>query len=73
MTRENVEIIQRLYEAFIRRDFDGAVQCLHRDFELHAAITGPDWRSRERCWFETSRAHTGEALLTGDFEAAGLS
>jgi ketosteroid isomerase-like protein len=48
MSRENIGVILRLYEAFSRGDFDGAVQCLHRDFELYAAITGPDWRRHYR-------------------------
>jgi ketosteroid isomerase-like protein len=48
MSQENVEIIQRLYEAFSRRDFDDAVQYLHRHFEISPAISGPDWLDQYR-------------------------
>ena len=48
MSRENVEIIERLYAAFTRRDFDDAVRYLHRDFEISPAISGPDWLSQYR-------------------------
>jgi ketosteroid isomerase-like protein len=52
MSQENVAIIQRLHGAFSRRDFDGALQQLHADFELFPAIAGPDYdthyRGRER-------------------------
>ncbi len=51
MSLENVEIVQRLYEAFNRRDLDDAVRCLDRDIELYLAITAPgrpsNFRGRE--------------------------
>ena len=48
MSEENIEIIRRVYDAFSRRDFDGAAQYLHRDFEIYPAIAGPDWRGHYR-------------------------
>ena len=41
MSQENVEILQRLYEAFNRQDVDDALQCLHGDIQLYVAITAP--------------------------------
>ena len=41
MSQENVEILQRLYEAFNRQDVDDALQCLHGDIQLYLAITAP--------------------------------
>jgi ketosteroid isomerase-like protein len=42
MSRENVEIIRRHYEAFNRRDLDTAAQYHHPDIEVYPGAIGPD-------------------------------
>jgi ketosteroid isomerase-like protein len=40
MSRENVEIVRRGFEAYSRRDVDGFLSHLDSAFELHSAIVG---------------------------------
>jgi ketosteroid isomerase-like protein len=40
MSQENVEIVKRSYEAFNRRDVDGAMELLDPEVELHGTIGG---------------------------------
>ena len=46
MSRENLEVLRRLNEAFNRRDVDAAIQCLDPEVELHPGIQVPDEESR---------------------------
>jgi hypothetical protein len=46
MSRENLDVLRRLNEAFNRRDVDAAVQCLDPEVELHPGIQVPDEESR---------------------------
>jgi ketosteroid isomerase-like protein len=46
MSQENVETIQRVYDAFNRHDLDHAAQQLHPDCELYPALVGPGQRSQ---------------------------
>jgi ketosteroid isomerase-like protein len=50
MSRENVEIARRAYEAFNRHDFDAALEALDPDVEWHQITQFPDravYRGRE--------------------------
>ena len=50
MSRENVEVVRRAYEAWNRRDFDEAVELLAPDIELQMPPNLPDvetWRSSD--------------------------
>jgi ketosteroid isomerase-like protein len=38
MSQENVEIVRRMYEAFHRDDFDGALAYFHPDVEVDASV-----------------------------------
>src|SRR5437667_2559419 len=40
MSRENVEIVRRGYEAFLRSEWDEAAQLLDPDVELHGTVGG---------------------------------
>jgi ketosteroid isomerase-like protein len=42
MSRENVEVIRLVYEAFNRRDFAGAAQYLHPEGEVYPGVVGLD-------------------------------
>jgi ketosteroid isomerase-like protein len=42
VSRENVEIIRRLYEAFNRRDFARAAHYLHPEGEVYPGVVGLD-------------------------------
>jgi ketosteroid isomerase-like protein len=48
MSRENVEVIQRFYEAFNRSDFDEALDFAHPEIELYPAHVGLDVGSEYR-------------------------
>jgi ketosteroid isomerase-like protein len=45
---ESVDKLRAMYDAFARRDFDGAVQYAHPEIELHPAIEGLDTEKRYR-------------------------
>ena len=50
MSRENVEVVRRAYEAWNRRDFDEAAELLAPDVELQMPPNLPDvetWRSSD--------------------------
>jgi len=38
MSQENVEIVRRMYEAFHRGDFDGALACFDPAVEVDAGV-----------------------------------
>jgi ketosteroid isomerase-like protein len=40
MSQENVEIVRRSYEAFLRSEWDQAAQLLDPDVELHGTVGG---------------------------------
>jgi uncharacterized protein len=40
MSQENVEIVRRIYEAFLRGDWDQPAQLLDPDVELHGTVGG---------------------------------
>ena len=40
MSKENVDIVRRGFEAYSRRDVDGFLSHLDSEFELHSAIVG---------------------------------
>ncbi len=40
MSQENVEIVRRSYEAFLRSEWDQAAQLLDSDVELHGTVGG---------------------------------
>jgi ketosteroid isomerase-like protein len=42
MSEGNVEIVRRIYEAVIRRDFDAAIEDVAPDAEIHLAGIFPD-------------------------------
>jgi ketosteroid isomerase-like protein len=57
MSRENVEIVRRNYEAFTRRDIDAWLESVREDAELHEVSEIPDaavYRGHEglRRWAE---------------------
>ena len=80
MSRENVEIVRRAYEAFNRHDFDAAMEALDPDVEWHQITQFPDraiYRGREdmrdRFWnqqlveqFEDFRIDVEELVDAGD-------
>ena len=42
MSRENVEVVRRLLDAFQRRDFETAVRYAHPEVEIHPALETAD-------------------------------
>jgi ketosteroid isomerase-like protein len=48
MSQENVEVIQRFYEAFNRSDFDEALEFAHPEIALYPAHVGLDVGSEYR-------------------------
>jgi ketosteroid isomerase-like protein len=42
MSRENVEVVRRVYEAFNRRDFARAAHYLHPDGDIYPGVVGLD-------------------------------
>jgi ketosteroid isomerase-like protein len=42
MSQENVEIVRRSFEAFLRGDFDGAMQAFHPDIAYDLTRISPD-------------------------------
>jgi ketosteroid isomerase-like protein len=40
MSQENVENVRRIYEAFLRNDWDQAAQLHDPDVELHGTVGG---------------------------------
>ena len=46
MPREDVEILRLFYEAFNRRDFDGALQWVDPEVELYPGVVAPDQDTR---------------------------
>jgi uncharacterized protein len=60
MSRENLDIARRGYEAFARRDLDAALELMHEDIEAHDPPEIPDatiYRGREavrRDWEQTA-------------------
>jgi ketosteroid isomerase-like protein len=41
MSRENVEIVRRMYDSFARRDFEGTFSCLHPEIEFSQPAMSP--------------------------------
>jgi uncharacterized protein len=60
MSRENVDLARRGYEAFARRDLDAAIELMHPEIEAHDPPEVPDatiYRGRDavrRDWEQTS-------------------
>jgi ketosteroid isomerase-like protein len=48
MSDENVEKLRAVYDAFNRGDFDGVLQYLDPDVELHPGVIVPDSREQYR-------------------------
>jgi ketosteroid isomerase-like protein len=42
MSEENVEIVRRAYEAYLRGDPDAAYSCLHPEIEFHTYAESPE-------------------------------
>ena len=53
MSREAAELVRSLYEAFNRRDYANAVQCLDPQVEVYPAVVGldPAGAGTTRRWF----------------------
>jgi ketosteroid isomerase-like protein len=85
MSRENVEIVRSIYEAFNRGDWDAAFRDQRPDIELTTPPTGPNagtYRGREECqgfWedmlmaFEAASAEPEELFESGDQVAVVLT
>jgi|SRR5215211_5040117 len=40
MSRENVEVVRSMFEAYGRRDVSGVIACVHPDVEVHPGLVG---------------------------------
>jgi uncharacterized protein len=65
MSKENVGVVRRVYEAFNRRDIDAALQNLHPEYELYPALVGPGGRSE---YFGREGAREFFDLITDTWE-----
>ena len=78
MSQENVEIVRRAYEAYVRGDLDAAYSCLHPEIEFHTYVDSPQagvYRGREAvreynddlfAQFESLRVEVEEFVDAGD-------
>jgi ketosteroid isomerase-like protein len=78
MSQENVEVVRRAYDAYLRNDLDAAYACLHPEIEFHTYSESPEagvYQGREAVrryneslfeQFESFRVEIEEVVAAGD-------